>query len=216
MRTSSKKAPLKRLALICCASLLATTASAIAEDKAPAAAASAEDPKKKEMMDAFMKYATPGESHKALGDMAGKWKYKWVGWEEPNAKPMESTGTSTMKPILGGRFMQNEMKGKFMGMPYEGMALIGYDNLKTQYETLWVDNMSTGMMRGTGSFDTASKTLKDSGEFSCPMSDDKDRDYNSGLKIVDKNKMVYAMYGEPAKGGDKFKMMEITYTRAGK
>ena len=40
-----------------------------------------------------------------------------------------------------------------MGMSFEGMGVTGYDNLKGKYDTIWMDNMASGMMHGTGSFD---------------------------------------------------------------
>ncbi|MEW6055481.1 MAG: DUF1579 domain-containing protein [Bdellovibrionota bacterium] len=189
--------------------LLACTfmsASIFADDKA------ADDAKKKEMMEAWMKYATPGANHKVLEPIAGKWKYTSKFWEAPESKPQESGGTSTMKMILGGRFLQHDIKGKAMGMPFQGLGFTGYDNIKGTYESIWLDSMGTGLMHGTGSFDSATKTLKDSGEYTCPMSDDKKCKYRSEWKIVDKNNMLYTMWG-PDPEGKEFKQMEMAFKR---
>lgn len=32
--------------------------------------------------------------------------------------------------IFGGRYQLSNYKGNFMGMPFEGMSIMGYDNAK--------------------------------------------------------------------------------------
>lgn len=167
-----------------------------------------------EMMKKFEEAATPGAAHKRLAALAGSWAYTSKMWESPDAKPMQSKGKSSMKMILGGRWLQQDFKGEAMGKPFNGLGLIGYDNVKGSYETVWLDTMSTGLTQGTGSYDEAAKTLKDSGSHSCPISADKKQDYRSEWNMIDKNHMVYSMYGKGFVGDKEFKMMEISYTRA--
>ncbi len=170
------------------------------------------DPKQQEMMKSWHEYATPGAPHKMLSDMVGKWNYTSKFWESAEAQqPEESKGSSTFKMILGGRFLQHDTKGKAMGMDFTGMGLTSYNNLKKKYETLWLDNMGTGMMHGEGTFDEATKTLNDKGEFTCPMTKDQ-RSYRGEWKIIDKNNMVYSMSGPDLKGKDH-KQMEMTFKR---
>lgn len=172
------------------------------------------DPKKQEMMKKYMDYATPGEGHKVLETLAGTWNYKSKMWETPKSKPQESTGQSTMKMIMGGRYLQQEFKGEAMGQPFEGMGFVGYNNLEKKYETTWLDNMATGTMHGTGTFDSKTKTLNESGQFTCPLSSDKKRAFHSEWKIKDKNTLVFTMSAPDLETGKDFKNMEITYKRA--
>src|SRR5688572_3707115 len=81
--------------------LLVATLSGFAADTPQ----STEDAKKQEKMKAFMQYSTPGDAHKKLGQLAGKWKYTSKWWETAESKPEESKGTSDMKMIMGGRFL---------------------------------------------------------------------------------------------------------------
>lgn len=163
------------------------------------------DPK----MEAWMKAATPGEEHKALSMMAGNWKYTMKWWETADGKPMESKGTSTGKMIMGGRFLEQEMKGKSMGMPFQGKATMGYDNVKKIFETTWIDNMGTGISKGTATWDAATKTWTETGTLADPMSPTGNKDYRSVTKIVDKNTYTMEMYSK-GEDGKEFKMMEIT------
>jgi hypothetical protein len=171
------------------------------------------DPKMAEMMKAWKEASTPGAPHDVLKPMAGKWKYVSKFWHTPDGKPEESSGTSTLKMILGGRYLQHETKGKAMGAPFEGLGFTGYNNVSKTYETTWMDNMSTATMHGTGSFDASAKTLTDTGEFACPMKNNKIVKYRAEWKIVDANNMSYSMF-TPDDGGKEFKSMEMLFKRS--
>ena len=171
------------------------------------------EPNMVEMMKKFEQAGTPGAPHKVLADMAGSWKYVSKWWDSADGKPQQSSGRSTMKMILGGRWLQQDFKGESMGKPFQGMGLLGYDNVTGTYESLWFDTMSTGVAHATGSFDAQTKTIKDSGSHSCPLSPDKKQDFRSEWQIVDKNHMVYSMFGKGIAGDKEFKQMEISYTR---
>lgn len=160
----------------------------------------------------WMKYSTPSDGHKALNDLAGTFKYTAKFWMAPDTKEETTTGTSTNKWTLGGRFLQQDVKGKAMGQPFSGMSLVGYDSLREQYQSIWVDTMSTHMMTGTGTFDTATRTLTETGEFACAMTKDKNRWYRTEMKINDHKSHTYAMFNKDT-AGKEFKTMEITYTR---
>ena len=189
--------------------LLVTHFSAFAAEPAKAP-----DAKMQEMMKKHEAYSTPGEQHKRLAELEGNWTYTSKMWMSPKDKPQEAKGTSTFKMILGGRWLQQDTKGEVMGMPFEGIALTGYNNLKGEYETIWLDSMSTGAMYGTGSYDAKKKTLSDKGSYTCPFSEDKSRDYRADLKIKDKNNMTYSSYGPGINGEPEYKHMEIVYKRA--
>ena len=171
------------------------------------------DLKKQETMAKMKEYSTPGEGQKVLAAMTGNWTYTSKWWESADAVPQESTGTSHLKMIMGGRYLQNDTKGKAMGMPLQGMGLTAYDNLKKIYETIWLDNMGTGIVKGQGQYDPATKTLSDKGEYTSPTIDSLIAEYRGEWKMVDANNMVYAMYGKGMAGDKEFKMMEMIYKR---
>ena len=202
-----------RTDLIAIFSIALMSTSAFAVDTSKANHDPKHDPKSEEKMKAWMDYSTPSEAHKVLSSLAGKWKTTSKMWHTPDTKPEESVGTTTLRMVLGGRFLENKTTGKAMGMPFEGLGFIGYNNITKKYETLWLDNLATGMMRGAGSFDEKNQTLKDSGEFSCPMAKDKTQTYRSEWKIVDKNNLVFAMWS-PDESGKEFKNMEMIFKRA--
>lgn len=160
----------------------------------------------------WMKHTMPGEGHKMLSEMAGNWNYSMKWWNAPNAKPEESKGTSKAKMILGGRFLQQEVSAKVMGQPFTGMGITGYDSFRNEYQSMWIDTMSTHMMTSAGSFDANAKTLKETGNMSDAMAGMKDRWFRTELTLKEKTAYTYAMFTKDAAGAE-FKMMEIEYKK---
>lgn len=155
---------------------------------------------------------TPGPSHEVLNAFEGKWKVTSRSWMKPGDKPEISSGTSSLSWMLDGRFLQQKYKGEWAGEKFNGMGFVGYDNLKKEYVTLWMDNMSTGVFQAKGKYNPATKTINDSGTFSCPMTGEKEKWFRSEWKVVDKNQHVYMMYMKDP-NGKEFKSMELTYNR---
>ena len=160
----------------------------------------------------WMAYMTPGEAHTTMA----KWDGEWVGdmtmWMGEGAPPMKSTTTASNKMIMGGRYHMSEHKGNFMGAPFEGMSTMGYDNAKKVYESTWIDNMGTGVMRMEGSYDSTTKTYSMKGRIICPANG-QECDVRETYRIIDDNTHVMEMYGPDMKTGKEYKNMEIRFTR---
>src|SRR4029450_8652344 len=93
-------------------------------------------------------------------------------WMKPGDKPQQSSGTSSMAWVLGGRFLQQNFKGTWADQPFEGLGSLGYDKVKKEYVSVWMDSMSTALFQGAGQYDPATKTLSETGTFSCPVTGD--------------------------------------------
>lgn len=171
----------------------------------------AKTPDQDAAMKAMIAAATPGEPHKGLATFAGTWNTKVKFYPAPGAPAMESTGLSESKMVLGGRYLEQRFTGTMMGAPMEGVGYTGYDNVKKEYWGTWIDNMSTGMMRTTGSSADGGKTWKFSGIFADPLTG-KDTTFEEKITIVSNDEHIFEMWG-PGPDGKNFKMMEITYTR---
>ena len=158
------------------------------------------------------KMGAPGENHKKFESLVGNWTNTSTRKMTPDAAPMTSTGTNTNKMILGGRFLQQDFKGEAMGEAFEGTGISGYDNVKKEFTSIWMDNMMTGIMVSTGQYDASSNAITEKGTFSCPMTGEKDKEFRSVWKIIDENNYTYEMYGK-GPDGHEFKNMEIVYKR---
>lgn len=180
-----------------------------------------ETPKEKEWvpvdsataMKTMMEVGTPGEEHKMLAKSDGNWSAETTMWMSPDAPPAKGKGTATNKMIMGGRYQQTSFKGDFMGMPYEGSGITGYDKAKKVYFTTWMDNMSTMVMNMEGNWDAASKSINFKGKMLCPANG-VECEMREVFKTVDDNTQVMEMYGPDMKTGKEFKSMEIKFTRS--
>src|SRR5204863_3530609 len=72
---------------------------------------------------------------------------------------METTGVMNRKMVLGGNFLQESFKGKFMGKDFAGIGMIGYDPARKKYVTTWHDSMSLSTMIMHGTYDEDKKTF---------------------------------------------------------
>ena len=164
-----------------------------------------------EEQQAMMKAMTPGEHHKHLARFAGNFEYTSKMWMTPGTPPMESKGTSDAKMIMGGRYLQDVVTGDAMGMTFEGLGWTGFDNQSGEYTFAWIDNMGTGIMRGTGKCSNEGKVITFKGTLLTP-----------GVPVPlpfeqvvtyiddDHHKMEWYMASED---GEMFKSMELSYTR---
>lgn len=172
------------------------------------------DPAMKAKMEKVQQLASPGEDHNVLKQLEGDWNYTMEMKMAPDAPAETMAGTSKNTLIYGGRFLKQEVKGKSASMPdFQGHGYIGYDNIRKQYQTVWLGNMNTGVYTGTGHYDPATKTLTESGEASCPMTEDPRMETRADLKIIDNDHMTYEAYSKDP-NGNEYKHMEIQYTRS--
>ena len=162
-------------------------------------------------MKAWMEYMTPGDMHKLLAKMEGDWNTEGKMWMDPKAQPMANTGEASYKMVLGGRYQESQFKSDFMGQPFEGKGIMAYDNFKKQFESTWMDNMGTGIMKTEGKFDPATKTFNMTGKMVDPTTG-KECTVRETLKMVDDDTHVMTMYNTVG-GSPEFKTMEMTFKR---
>ena len=166
----------------------------------------------KAMQARMMEFTKVNEHHDFLKSLAGTWKTSCKFWMDPNGKPEESEGTSEAKVIMGGRFLEQTFNGTAMGQPFEGRGILGYDNMKKEYTSIWFDNMATGIMTGAGQYNPDTKTLAAEGSMSCPISQETHRWYRDVTTLTDADHYMYETFMKD-KDGKEFKSMIITYTK---
>lgn len=162
---------------------------------------------------AWMEFATPGDMHKMLAKSDGNWTGENTMWMEEGGQPMKSTSQATNKMIYGGRYQMSEHKGDFMGMPFEGMSVTGYDNAKKKFVSSWIDNMGTGIMYMEGEWNAANKSIEFKGKMTDPARPGKDCNIREIYTFVDDNTQKLEMFGPGSKTGKEMKTMEILFTR---
>lgn len=164
-------------------------------------------------MKACMLAGTPGKMQELLTKDAGEWQGKTTMWMGPGGEPVTSECTSSVDPIMDGRFTKVEMKGDMPGMgPYHGGGVYGYDNVSKKFVSSWIDNHSTGIMQGDGELSDDGKTITWKYTFNCPVTKKpavmKEVDTTTGP-----NTKTLEMFGADPKTGKHYKMMHIELTR---
>ncbi|RZJ63354.1 MAG: DUF1579 domain-containing protein [Flavobacterium sp.] len=137
--TACKKAEDKAIETTTTTDTIATTPTAeTAEPTTP--------PTQEEMEKAWQEYATPGDVHKLIATDVGSWNATMKMWSDPTKEPETSQASVEIKMIFGGRYQEARYKGKVMGMDFEGVGTMGFDNASKKVVSTWYDNMGTGIM----------------------------------------------------------------------
>jgi hypothetical protein len=156
-------------------------------------------------MDAYMKMAATNENHAYLAKFAGEWNISTTAWMQPGAPPQTSKGSSQSEMILGGRFLKMHFKGTMFGQPFEGLQIVGYDNMKKKITSFWIDSTSTAFFLTEGSIDMATKTTTETGVWPDPMGGT--MGVKGITKMVTPDEYTYEMY-MIGPDGKEFKSME--------
>lgn len=170
-------------------------------------------PEDQKMMEMMMKVAAPGDHHRHLAQLEGRWnavtKMRWG----PDKPWEESKGVMENRMVLGGRFLHMAYKGESGGQPFEGAGTVGYDNVMKKYVSTWMDTMGTGCMITYGECDPAHKIITAHGEMADPMQDGKMAKFRTVTTIIDKDKHSYQMFCASPDGKGDFMCLDVLYTR---
>jgi hypothetical protein len=159
----------------------------------------------------WMQKNVPGDAHKVLAQGEGEWNYSMKSWMTPDAQPTTSTGKSSAKMILNGRYLEETASFEMGGYTFTGQSLTAYDVASKKYQGTWIDNMSTAIYHCDGTYDPASKSITMTGTSYDPTVG-KEVQTKTVTRYVDDKTRVFEWWGPDVKG-KMFKSMEITYTR---
>ena len=171
-----------------------------------------------EMMQMWMEMSTPGEEHAEMMKFAGEWNNKNTHWMAPGAPPETNTSTTTYKPIMGGRYLLETVKGTMdMGdgnpMPWEGMNILAYDKMTGMHKFCWIDSMGTGMFVGEGEASSDGKTITYFTKNVPSWTTGEMTTYKTVATHINENNTSLKMF-EKMPDGSWFQNMEITSSRA--
>lgn len=166
-----------------------------------------------QMKELMLKNSLPGDNHKLLEKFVGNWSYEVRWWKDEGAEPEIGKGSISAKLILGKRFVEQQYRGTMSGQPFEGLSILGYDNAKNEYTSLWLDNTSTGVMSGKGKYDPGTKLYSEKGNLSCPVSG-AETSYRATTKWNDDNTFVYEIFNSGL-DGKEYRSLEVTNKRHG-
>jgi len=120
-------------------------------------------------MEEALKMAAAGPEHNLLNDLAGNYKQKYK-LDFPPGTIMESEGMSTIKSILGGRFITIDVNATMFGMSANSLTIMGYDRRKNKYTLFSIDEMGTYSVTAEGDYDSKTKVMTLNGSDYDPLS----------------------------------------------
>src|SRR5436190_3107654 len=166
---------------------------------------------KQEMMKKMQAAGTPGPAHKALEAFVGNWKAEVKCWHEPGGAPQVSQGTAKTSWILAGHFLEEEFHGEMMGQPFTGRSLLGYDNTKQKFNSVWMSDMQTSIFTSEGRGESGNKVITLEGKADCAATGRKDVPMKQVFRVISPDKHTFEMFD--VSKGENARTMEITYTR---
>ena len=101
-----------------------------------------------------------GPEHARLTAMAGTWDVELTFWFKPGAPPVTTKGTSTIRSILGGLFIEEKIEGTLNGTPFTTLAWTGFNTATRQYEATRIASTNTIRIAETGSYNEQTKQFE--------------------------------------------------------
>jgi hypothetical protein len=138
----------------------------------------------------------------------GEWDATVLAAAAPGQQPTAESAVERVSAACLGRWLWSDFKGQFMGAPFEGHALMGYDTNQKKYVSIWIDSMSAAAAQTLGTFDAAKKAYTFNGSSVDPTG--KPMTINEVVTWKDDNTRVLKM---EFKCDDQVSNMEITYKR---
>lgn len=111
-------------------------------------------------MEEQRKASQPGPEHLNLMRLEGDYKTKEMFYLPGAAEPMESDGVASLRSEMGGRFIVEHNHGGYLGEPYSGLRIYGYNNGTKHYEGVWTWTGSTAIMPLVGDSKDGGRTIQ--------------------------------------------------------
>lgn len=141
----------------------AKTATQAITDAASTAAGAAQTTVEKAAVAVAQPVATASSGHSELLKSVGKWDVVIKVMGEDGATT-EFKAKDSSSAACGGNWVWSDFHADdFMGQPFTGAGLVGYDPSTKEFTNYWVDTMGPYITKLTGTYDEKTKTLTCSG-----------------------------------------------------
>lgn len=92
---------------------------------------------------------TAASEHARLAAMCGTWDLEMTLWLRPGGPGL----TSTIRPLLGGMFVEETIEGTINGAPFTTLAWTGFNSSTKQYEATRISSTNDARIAESGSYD---------------------------------------------------------------
>ena len=103
--------------------------------------------------------------HARLIAMCGTWDVEMTFWFRPDGPGVTTTGTSTIKSLLNGLFVEEKIEGALNGAPFTTLAWTGFNTSTHQYEATRIASTNTIRIAETGGYDEKAQQFELKAEY---------------------------------------------------
>lgn len=174
----------------------------------PAKAAAA--PSAAAVIQKMVEAGRPGPEHAKLQPLIGTWSFNLSMWTDPSQPPATVTGTVERKWVMGGRFVQESVRGQSGGESFEGLGMWGYDSQQKKFSITRTCGFCGKTSQDFATCDASGKKFTYATEEACPLTGEmvKGRDE---VVFESPDRIVVNVY--KTLNGQEAKVMEIVTVR---
>src|ERR1017187_9523240 len=98
--------------------------------------------------------------HARLTAMCGTWDVEMTFWFQPGGEGVPTKGTSAIRPLFDGLFVEEKIEGTLNGTPFTTLAWTGFNTATHQYEATRIASTNTMRIAETGGYDEKTKQFE--------------------------------------------------------
>jgi len=91
--------------------------------------------------------------HARLTAMCGTWHVEMTFWFKPASSGVTSKGTSTIRPLFDGLFVEERIEGALGGVPFTTLAWTGFNAATHHYEATRIASTNSARIAEAGVYD---------------------------------------------------------------
>jgi hypothetical protein len=104
--------------------------------------------------------APPDPEHARLIAMCGTWDVDMTFWFRPGGPGVTTKGTSTIRPLFDGLFVEEKIEGALRGIPFTTLAWTGFNPATHRYEATRIASTNSIRIAETGGYDEIAKQFE--------------------------------------------------------
>jgi hypothetical protein len=94
--------------------------------------------------------SAPDAEHARLTAMVGTWDVEMTLWTRPGGAGLTTKGTSTIRPLFDGLYIEEKIEGTLNGAPFSTLAWTGFNPGTRQYEATRISSTNPGRIAESG------------------------------------------------------------------
>ena len=160
----------------------------------------------------WLETCKPSAAHARLAELLGTYDLTMRMWMAPGQPPMESKGSTEIKWLAEGKWLESRGSITMMGQQMTVASMLGFDNFKQRYVMCSVDSLQTVMNTASGHFDKTGNDLILWGQIDEPMTPEQDKTVKYVYRGFGQDRFVFEVH-DMMIGETDTKVVEIEYRR---